>query len=66
MKIIKSYPAKPFAYIYERVAAKDHVCDCCNKNISAGTSYFNKRGIRKDHSFYEFKYCNPCYSTKNI
>ena len=66
MKIIKNNLAKPFVYIYERVAAKNHVCDYCKKEIRSGTVYFNKRGIKENHSFYDLKYCDPCYSTKNI
>lgn len=66
MKIIKNYPAKPFAVIYERVAMKNHACDCCKTEIKSGTIYFNKRGIKENHSFYDFKYCDPCYSVKNI
>ena len=66
MKIIKNYPAKPFGVIYERVAMKTHVCDCCKKEIISGTTYFNKKGVTENHSFYDIKYCDLCYSKKNI
>lgn len=66
MKILKSNIAKPFTYIYERVAAKNHMCACCKKDIKEGTTYFNKRGMKENHSFYDIKYCDPCYSRKNI
>lgn len=66
MKILKNYPAKPFAFIYERIAAKTHACNCCRNQILAGSRYFDKKGIRENHSFYNFKYCNSCYSKENI
>ena len=66
MICVKSYLAKPFSIIYERVAAKKHECDCCKKKIHKGVTYFNKRGMTSKHKFFDLKYCDPCYSTRNI
>ena len=66
MKLLKNYPAKPFSYVYERVAAKKHKCAYCNNPINVGDIYFHKHGIEENHKFYDVRYCTPCYDTKNI
>ena len=66
MICVKDRPAKPFGIIYERVAAKKHECAHCKRAIEVGTTYFNKRGMTSKHKFFDYKYCDPCYSTKNI
>ena len=57
---------KPFCYAIEKSARKDYVCDCCNQVIAKRSKYFLKHGITEEHKFYDYRYCVPCYDTKNI
>ena len=66
MKIVKYYKRKPFTQVEEVTAVKSHICECCNNIINAGMNYFRRKSMSSEGKFKYNKYCDPCYSTKNI
>lgn len=66
MRVATYYKRKPFVYVEEVTAVKEHLCECCKKLISPGTNYFRRKSMNEQGQFKYNKYCDPCYSTKNV
>ena len=66
MKLEILRAAKPFCFIYDFNAAKEHRCEFCKEIIHKGDLYWRKRGMTCLHNFYDHKYCDKCYSKENI
>lgn len=66
VKFARNPEAKPFVYVLERTAMKEHVCEFCSSTIKEGEKYFYKKGMTPKHEFYSKKYCDHCFSRENI
>ena len=53
---------RPYSYIVDHIAKKNHTCRCCKKTIEAKTLYYEKKIMTPSYLFFSEKYCSDCYN----
>ena len=57
---------KPYSYIVDHIAKKNHNCRKCSTQITAGTKYYEKKIMTSSYMFYSEKYCADCFKLNLI
>lgn len=52
---------RPYSYIMDHIAKKDHSCKNCSQKIAAGDLYYEKKIMTPSYFFFSEKYCKNCY-----
>lgn len=52
---------KPYSYIMDHIAKKNHKCRKCGTEIASGDMYYEKKVMTRSYMFYSKKYCTKCY-----
>ena len=52
---------RPYSYIVDHIAKKDHVCRRCKSEIKASSVYYEKKIMLPSYMFFSEKYCENCY-----
>lgn len=53
---------RPYSYIVDHIAKKDHTCKRCRKTITKGTKYYEKKIMTPSYLFFSEKYCGDCFN----
>lgn len=53
---------RPYSYIMDHIAKKEHQCKRCSAQINAGDLYYEKKIMTPSYFFYSEKYCTECYN----
>ena len=57
---------RPYSYIVDHIAKKNHVCKKCSQEILSGDLYYEKKIMTPSYFFFSEKYCENCYKTNYI
>ena len=53
---------RPYSYIVDHIAKKDHTCRRCKKAITKGIKYYEKKIMTPSYMFFSEKYCADCFN----
>lgn len=52
---------RPYSYIMDHIAKKEHQCRKCGSEITAGDLYYEKKIMTPSYCFFSEKYCKNYY-----
>lgn len=52
---------RPYSYIIDHIAKKDHKCKKCSTDILSGTLYYEKKIMTPSYYFYSERMCVKCF-----
>ena len=53
---------RPYSYIVDHVAKKEHKCRKCDSIISPGILYYEKKIMTPSYYFFSERYCENCFN----
>ena len=57
---------RPYSYIMDHIAKKEHQCKKCSTQINAGDLYYEKKIMTPSYMFFSEKYCKNCYENTYV
>ena len=57
---------RPYSYIVDHIAKKNHICTNCSQEILSGDLYYEKKIMTPSYFFFSEKYCENCYNINYI
>ena len=52
---------RPYSYMLDHIAKKEHQCIKCSSEIIVGDLYYEKKIMTPSYFFFSEKYCKNCY-----